>query len=131
VLLVEDETSLRVLMRNDLTANGYRVVDAANGPEALRAARAHPGPIQAMVRDVVMPRMSGRQLADELRRDMPEIKVLYVSGYNDDPVVHQAMLENGTAFLQKPFTPSVLTRKLREVLEATVTHAELEALAPA
>jgi len=78
-----------------------------------------------------MPRMSGRQLADELRRDMPEIKVLYVSGYNDDPVVHQAMLENGTAFLQKPFTPSVLTRKLREVLEATVTHAELEALAPA
>ena len=99
---------------------GYHVLEAKHGPEALILGRRHSGAIHLMLTDVVMPQMSGRDLAEQLtplRRDM---KVLYMSGYTDDAIVHHGVLEEGTAFIGKPFTPDALTRKVREVLDAAV-----------
>lgn len=90
---------------------------AANGGEALLLCEQHEGPIHLMVTDVVMPRMSGRALAERLAPLRPEIKVLYMSGYTDDALVPQGVLEPGTHFVEKPFTPDVLAYKVREVLD--------------
>ncbi len=120
VLLVEDEAIVRQMAAEILRDSGYHVLDAKNGPEALRLGRQHPGVIHLMLTDVVMPQMSGRELAEQLtplRRDM---KVLYMSGYTDDAIVHHGVLDEGTAFIGKPFTPRNLTRKVRELLDALV-----------
>jgi CheY-like chemotaxis protein len=118
VLVAEDEESVRRLTRRVLEGQGYTVLAAADGPDALRLAHTHPGPIHLLLTDVVMPNMSGRELADLVVSARPETKVLYLSGYTDDAVIHHGVLEPGIAFLQKPFTPQSLARKLREVLDA-------------
>jgi len=120
VLLVEDEEVVREMATEILRDAGYHVLEAKHGPEALILGRRHSGAIHLMLTDVVMPQMSGRDLAEQLtplRRDM---KVLYMSGYTDDAIVHHGVLEEGTAFIGKPFTPDALTRKVREVLDAAV-----------
>jgi PAS domain S-box-containing protein len=116
VLLVEDEPAVRALSRMVLEMYGYTVLEAANGGEALRVGGAHAGPIHLLVTDVVMPGMGGREVAERLRPRLPDMRVLYVSGYTDDAVVRHGVLAAETAFLQKPFTPVTLAAKVREVL---------------
>ncbi|HXO86376.1 MAG TPA: PAS domain S-box protein [Gemmatimonadales bacterium] len=118
ILLAEDDAILRPLAKALLVKLGYTVLEAENADAALAAAQAHQGPIHLLVSDVVMPGPSGRELARRLAALRPETRVLFVSGYTDDAIVHHGMLEPGLNFLQKPFTPSVLARKVREVLDA-------------
>jgi PAS domain S-box-containing protein len=122
LLLVEDEPEVRSLVQRILKTQGYTVVTAANPDEALAVAREFKGPIQLMVTDVVMPGMSGLQLAERLAPTRPDMRVLFMSGYTNDAIGHQGVLDPGTAFLQKPFTPNALARKVREVLEAAPGH---------
>ncbi|MBI4460861.1 MAG: response regulator [Acidobacteria bacterium] len=117
ILIVEDEGMLRELACLFLQESGYKVLDAANGTEAMEVSKRHQAPIQLLMTDAVMPGMTGRELAQKLRQVRPETKVLYVSGYTDDSVLRNGLLESGTAFLQKPFTRDALARKVREVLE--------------
>jgi CheY-like chemotaxis protein len=117
ILLVEDEDMVRRMARDILETSGYRVLEAANGEEALRIVRGHEGPIHLLLTDVVMPGMGGREGAERLARSQPGMKVLYMSGYTDDAIVHQGVLAQGIAFIQKPLTPRALTRKIREVLD--------------
>jgi signal transduction histidine kinase len=117
ILLAEDEPALRALTRHVLQLHGYKVLEAENGTAALRAAEGYDGPIHLLVTDVVMPAMSGRQLAEALVVLRPEMRVLYLSGYTDDAVVRHGVLHAETAFLQKPFTPSGLAHKVRKVLD--------------
>ncbi|MGH7562673.1 MAG: response regulator, partial [Gemmatimonadales bacterium] len=119
VLIVEDEPAVRSIVHNVLGRLGYRVLDAADGEIGLALAARHQGPIHLLVSDVVMPGMSGRQLADRFTGLRPEAKVLFVSGYTDDAVVRHGILELGTHYLQKPFTPDMLARKVRRVLDTT------------
>ncbi|HKB26095.1 MAG TPA: response regulator, partial [Methylomirabilota bacterium] len=118
ILLVEDEDGLRELAREILTAGGYKVLVAAGPGDALGVARRHGGPIHLLLTDVVMPQMSGRELVERLAPEQPEMKVLYMSGYAADAIVHRGVLDPGTVLLQKPFSPDALTRKVREVLSA-------------
>jgi len=117
VLLVEDAAPVRTLARRSLEARGYRVLEAADGPSALQLSDRHGGGIDILVTDVVMPGMSGRELAERLAPERPSMKVLYTSGYTDDAMVRQGVLNAGVAFLQKPFVPDTLARKVREVLD--------------
>ncbi len=117
VLLVEDDDLIRNLVQRVLKANGYRVLVAANGREAEQVAEQHAGPIHLLMTDVVMPGMNGREVAERLAAARAGVRVLYLSGYTDDAIVHHGVLEAGVAFLQKPFTPAVLGRKVREVLD--------------
>jgi PAS domain S-box-containing protein len=117
VLLVEDETAVRELARRILKKLGYTVLEAANGGEALLIARKYAAPIDLMVTDMVMPHMSGSDVAEEMRRIHPELKVLFMSGYTEDDVIRNAALEDGSAFLEKPFTPPALARSVRKMLD--------------
>jgi PAS domain S-box-containing protein len=117
VLLVEDDESVRKLARTILQRSGYRVLEAEHGAAAIQIFEANPG-IQLLVSDVVMPGMSGPELAERLRPLRPEMRVLFMSGYTGDAISHHGVLDPGLAFLQKPFTPESLTRKVREVLDA-------------
>jgi two-component system cell cycle sensor histidine kinase/response regulator CckA len=119
VLLVEDEHLVRTLVADILSKNGYRVLDAADARNALEISRSHRGAIHLMVTDVVMPGMSGIDLARRFDVDRPETRVLYLSGYTDDVVLRNGVLQPGTAFLQKPFTPEVLLQKVRSLLDPT------------
>ena len=118
ILLAEDDDILRPLTKGLLAKLGYTVLDAESAEQALAVAGARQGPIHLLVADVVMPGASGRELARRLAQSRPETRVLYVSGYTDDAIVHHGMLEPGLKFLQKPFTPAALARKVREVLDA-------------
>jgi len=118
ILVVEDEEPLRQLVSLVLRKAGYTVIEAADGEKALAAARAHRGPLHLLVTDVIMPGMSGRDLADEMSALLPETKILFVSGYTDDALVPQGRLDPGKEFLAKPFTPPVLIHKVRQVLDA-------------
>jgi CheY-like chemotaxis protein len=118
VLLVEDEESVRHLVRETLAGKGYKVIEAENGEEGLKAAEAHEGTIDLLITDVVMPGIGGRELAHRVTASRPQIKVLYLSGYTEDAIIHEGVLEPGAAFLQKPFTLQVLSRKVRDVLRA-------------
>jgi len=117
ILLVEDQEEVRRLVRRVLEARGYTVLVAASGAEALQVAATHAGPIQLLVTDVIMPAMSGREVGLLVAAARPEAKVLYLSGYADESIVHHGVLEPGIAFLQKPFTAQGLARKVREVLD--------------
>ncbi len=118
VLLAEDDDQLRRLSRGLLGKLGYQVLEAANVEGALRQAREHQGPIHLLLTDVVMPGESGRLLAQRLAEPRPETRVLYMSGYSDAAVIHHGVLDTGLNYLQKPFTPSALARRVREALDA-------------
>jgi two-component system cell cycle sensor histidine kinase/response regulator CckA len=118
ILLVEDDDQVRLVARGILRRNGYEVIEARQGGEALLHGKQHPGPIHLMLTDVVMPEMSGPELAKRLAKDRPDMKVLCMSGYTDDSIVRHGVLEAQIAYLQKPFTPDALTRKVREVLDS-------------
>jgi CheY-like chemotaxis protein len=117
VLLAEDELSVRVLIRYLLHSQGYTVLEASSGPEALVLAERHSGPIDLLITDVVMPRMSGPQLAQELRKSRPHLRVLYLSGYADDSVFRYGLSDTEATFLQKPFANTSLALKVRQVLD--------------
>jgi two-component system, cell cycle sensor histidine kinase and response regulator CckA len=117
ILLVEDEEGVRELARDILRANGYTVFEARNGNEALLISERHQGPLDLLLTDVVMPRMSGRELAERLGPVRPGLSVLYMSGYTDDAVIRHGVFGSGTAFLQKPFTPAALMQRVRETLD--------------
>jgi PAS domain S-box-containing protein len=123
ILLVEDDKLVRGLALEILTRAGYRVLEASNGREALQICREWDGRLHMVITDVVMPGMSGRELADEMVFLHPDVKVLFMSGYTENAIVHHGVLQLGLAFLQKPFTPAVLARKVRQVLDSdTVMH---------
>jgi signal transduction histidine kinase len=121
ILLVEDELAVRDLARDVLCAHGYTVLEAQHGREALLISELHSGPIHLLLTDVVMPEMSGRELANRLAPLRPTMPVIYMSGYTDTAVVHHGVLDPGTTFLQKPFTPDALARKIRQVLDPLLT----------
>jgi CheY-like chemotaxis protein len=116
VLLVEDEKGVRELTREYLETSGYSVVEAGDGYSALELARAHEGPIHALITDVVMPGLSGRELSEQMAKLRPGIKVLYMSGYTDQSAFRNGILHKGAELLQKPFGMSTLASKLKEIL---------------
>jgi PAS domain S-box-containing protein len=120
ILLVEDEGSLRELARGCLQRGGYTVLEAREGRAAIEIASRHDQPIHLLLTDVIMPGLSGRDLADSLLGPRPDMKVLYMSGYTDDLIAHQGVLDPGTSLLEKPFSVESLLIKVREVLDATV-----------
>jgi CheY-like chemotaxis protein len=117
VLVVEDAPSVRAVMRQVLERQGYAILEAPDGATALQVVAKHHGEIHLLLTDVVMPGVSGRELADHLVKLRPNIKVLYASGYTDDAIIHHGILEPGIAYLQKPFTRDALALKVREVLD--------------
>jgi two-component system cell cycle sensor histidine kinase/response regulator CckA len=117
VLLVEDDEMVRHLVSETLVRAGYKVMDTSDPLEARRLSDSYQGPIHLLIADVVMPKVSGRELAEELRARRNGMKVLYMSGYTDHAIVNTGILRKEVAFLQKPFTPAALTEKVREVLE--------------
>ena len=117
VLLVEDEAGVRSLVSNALGRSGYRVFEASDGEEALRVMRDHAGEIDLLLSDVVMPKMSGRELFAQVSALRPDMKVLFMSGYTDDTIIHHG-IDRDFAFIHKPVTPDVLMLKIRAVLEA-------------
>lgn len=122
VLVVEDEDMVRKLTCQSLRHYGYQVIEAASAGEALLACERHRQPIPLMITDVVMPQMSGRELAARLSQIHSEMKVLYMSGYTDDTVIRHGLSASATFFLPKPFTPSTLAQKVREVLDQRVAQ---------
>jgi len=121
ILLAEDEESVRQLVRQCLESNGYTVLEARDGVEALPIAERHKRAIHLLLADVVMSPIHGRSLAQCLMRLRPNMKVLYISAYTGDDIVRHGVLDRGTPFLPKPFTMEALLRKVREVLEAPKT----------
>jgi two-component system cell cycle sensor histidine kinase/response regulator CckA len=121
LLLVEDEEAVRSLAREVLQQSGYHVLVAGDGPEALRRCTEHEGRIDLLVTDVVMPGMSGSEVAERVRLARPGIKVLYMSGYTDSAVFHHGVRQGETEYLEKPFTPDMLARKVRDVLDGRKT----------
>jgi CheY-like chemotaxis protein len=117
ILLVEDEARVRKLIVDVLAAHGYHVLEATRGEEAIRLCRQHKGKIDLAVVDVVMPEMSGPDFVKQIARLCPDTRVLYISGYTDEAIVHHGIPQSGAAFLQKPFMPNALARKVREVLD--------------
>jgi two-component system cell cycle sensor histidine kinase/response regulator CckA len=117
VLLVEDEEVVRSLVERVLKEEGYAVLQASDGNEALSLAGQYQGPIDLLLTDVVMPQMSGRELAEQIRTEHPGLKVLFMSGYTDDTVVRHGLLTAQVEFLSKPFSPSRLASKVREILD--------------
>jgi CheY-like chemotaxis protein len=119
ILFVEDEPALRQVVSEALTAQGYTVLVAANGEDALTIMRTHEGTIHLLLTDVVMPKMSGVQLGEQFAALRPEAKVLYTSGYTDDTLLRHGIGEEKVAFLQKPYRLQTLSRKVREILEGS------------
>jgi CheY-like chemotaxis protein len=122
VLVVDDEAAVRSAVREILQPRGYIVLEAGSGEEALRICAGQQGPIHLLLTDVVMPGMSGPEVAQRLAHMRPEMRVLYMSGYSDDALIRRGVVEEGTAFLQKPFMPAALAHKVREVLDADLTR---------
>jgi two-component system, cell cycle sensor histidine kinase and response regulator CckA len=118
ILVVEDDDGLRYLARRALENSGYRLLEAGNPREAVQIAGGYDGPIHLLLSDVVMPESEGAPLIDRLTAVRPGLRVLYMSGYADEAIVHHGVLEEGVPFLQKPFAPQTLARKVRDVLDA-------------
>lgn len=117
ILVVEDEEVVLKLAVRILQEQGYRVLEAAQGMDAFLIAEEHQGAIHLLVTDVVMPKMSGRELAERLASLRPGTKVLYMSGYTDNTIAHHGILDKGVNYIQKPFTVDGLAKKVREVLD--------------
>ncbi len=117
VLLVEDESEVRKIAKLVLEMNGYHVLESDNGRNAIQIAEQYPETIHLLITDIVMPEMGGRQLAQHLQAQDPELKVIFMSGYIDDAVVRHGIIDANETFLQKPFSPNVLARRVREVLD--------------
>ena len=117
VLLVEDEDLVRNLVQSVLQRHGYTVLEAPNGAEAMTLLARHLGQVDLLLTDVVIPQMTGPELAEKVMASHPETRLLYMSGYTDSAIVHHGVLDAGLAFIQKPFTPEALLRKVREVLD--------------
>jgi two-component system cell cycle sensor histidine kinase/response regulator CckA len=118
ILLVEDEAAVRRVVSDMLLRLGYTILDAPDGRTAQKFVLEYEKPIQLLLTDVVMPEVSGRELARRLRTVRRDLKVLFMSGYADDAIVRQGVLDPGAAYLQKPFTPDALAGKIRELLDA-------------
>jgi len=125
ILLVEDDSQLRQLSSSVLAHCGYNVLTASTPEEGLAICESNHGDIRLLVTDVVMPRMNGRQLAERVIKIRPRIRVLYISGYTDNAIVHYGVLDPGLWFLPKPFTLSSLVAKVREVLDADSPSAPI------
>jgi len=123
ILLVEDSVDLRQLASRILIGAGYDVIEAGTGPEALAMLDARAKRIHLLLTDVVLPEMSGRELADRVTKSAPGIKVLYTSGYTDDSVLRHGVLANAAQFIAKPYSAASLRRKVREVLDGGATAA--------
>jgi CheY-like chemotaxis protein len=121
ILLVEDEETVRGLTRTFLMQAGYKVLDAKSGEDAIRLCRAYDGPIDLLLTDVVMPEVSGKEVADRLLELRPGTRVLFMSGYTDEAIVQHGVLDANVEFIQKPFTWVGLTRKIRHVLDRNLT----------
>ena len=118
LMVVEDDPSVRRLARRVLETQGYEVLSASNGQDALDAAREHKGsPIRLVVTDVIMPLMGGKVMAEGLKTTYPDLEILFTSGYTDGAITHHGVLEAGVEFLPKPYTPAILARKVRELLD--------------
>jgi two-component system cell cycle sensor histidine kinase/response regulator CckA len=126
ILLVEDDDQLRVVEESILRGSGYNVIKAGNAGEALLESERFPGTIHLLLTDVVMPQVSGPELAKRLAKSRPDMKVLCMSGYTDDSIVRHGVLEAKLAYLQKPVTPHTLTTKVREVLDAKEPAGAIE-----
>lgn len=124
ILLVEDDETVRRLVREILRGSGYRVLETRGGDQAVLLSERYGRPIHLLLTDVVMPQMSGRELAEGVARSHPEAKVLYMSGYTDAAVVHRGVPDTGGAYLQKPFPPEALARKVREILDGASVKSE-------
>jgi signal transduction histidine kinase len=119
ILVVEDDDAVRNMTREFLKIKGYTVVEARSAPDAIQFTKRHNGPIDLVLTDVVMPGMKGRELVERLASLRPGVKVLYMSAYTEDAIVNYGILDPGTAFIEKPFSPDGLACKVREVLETT------------
>jgi CheY-like chemotaxis protein len=117
ILLVEDEEMVRNLTRQILTESGYTIVEATNGVEALELCSSGDCKYDLLMTDVVMPEMGGRELSEKLKEILPDLRVLFTSGYTDDAVVRHEVIELNTNFIQKPFSPMALLHKIREILD--------------
>ena len=116
VLVAEDDPLVRSMIRRSLTQAGFTVIEAANGREALDKA-AGAGQLDALLTDLAMPEIGGRELAHSLRKTYPELPVLFMSGYTDDEVMRRGLLESGATFLEKPFSPELLAHKVSQLVE--------------
>ena len=117
ILLVEDDKQVRELTHSVLAGSGYSVLVAENGPTVEKICEQHKNDIDLLLTDVVMPGISGREVAKQVTARWPNVKVLFMSGYTENSIIHHGVLDDGTFFLAKPFTPSALTNKVREVLD--------------
>jgi CheY-like chemotaxis protein len=123
ILLVEDQDEVRGVALEVLRRYGYHVIEARNAGDAWLSVERHPRTIHLLLTDVVMPQMSGRELAERLLKIRPDLKVLYMSGYTENAIVHHGILDSGIAYLQKPILPELLARRVREVLDAPVKRS--------
>ena len=123
VLLVEDEDMVRKLASELLAEGGYTVLEANGGEAAIHLGREHTARIDLLITDVVMPKLSGKEVAEQLRAIHPETRVLFMSGYTDEAIVHHGIVDSGIAFIQKPFSEGALAQKIRDVLDGTNGHA--------
>jgi CheY-like chemotaxis protein len=117
ILLVEDDEEVRKVALRILRRNGYHVLEAANGADALRVCEAAGSGVDLVVTDIVMPEMGGSELAERIREKQPDARILFTSGFTEDAAVRQSFLQPGEAFIEKPFTPATLAKKAREVLD--------------
>jgi two-component system cell cycle sensor histidine kinase/response regulator CckA len=116
ILLVEDDDSVREMIKTFLEPAGYNILQAQNGFDALETSKTYEGEIHLLLTDVIMPKMNGQEVADELKKTRPEMQIIFMSGYTDDVIAHHGVLEAGVNFIQKPVTLSRLAKKLRKVL---------------
>jgi CheY-like chemotaxis protein len=117
ILIVEDEAAVRRMASRALRSQGYTILEAENGAEALEVLARATGPVDLVLSDIVMPVLNGGELGERLAAERPELRVLFMSGYTDDDIVRRGLLRPGSPFLQKPFMPAELARKVREVLD--------------
>jgi len=117
IMVVEDDAMIMKVIKQVLTGSGYNVLSAGDGKEALNLADQYKDAIHMLLTDIIMPCMGGRELADQVKKTRPDIKILYMSGYTDDAIVRHGMLEKGLSFIQKPFASDSLKKKVREVLD--------------